>query len=62
MAVVADEVFALVGDVLRQLCEEVERPEDLEVAGYAAAEVFAGRFGEPLGLMLLGVVDDLPVS
>ena len=50
MAVVADEVLALVGNVLGQFGQEVERPKDLEVAGYAAAEVFAGQFGEPLGL------------
>ena len=53
------DVLAFVGDVLRQLCEEVERPEDLEVAGYAAEEVFAGRFGEAMGWMLFGAVDDL---
>ena len=59
MPVVADEVFALVGDVLGQFGEEVEGLEDLEVAGGTAEEVFAGRFGEAMGWMLFGAVDDL---
>ena len=58
-AVVADEVLALVGDVLDQFGEEVQRPEDLEVAGHATKEVRAGRLGEAQRALLFSAVDDL---
>lgn len=61
-AVVADQVFALVGDVLGELCEEVEGVEDLEVAGDpspAAEKIFAGGFGVLLAVVFLGLVEDL---
>ena len=60
MSVVADQVLALVGDVLGQFSQEVEGLEDLEVAGGSAEQVGAGRFGEALRVLLLGAVDDLP--
>ncbi len=59
VAVVADQVLALVGDVLDQFSEEVQGPEDLEVAGHATKEVRAGRLGEVQRALLLGAVDDL---
>ncbi len=43
MAAVADEVFALVGNVLGEFGKEVQRFEDLEVAGDAAEEGSGGE-------------------
>ena len=51
--VIADKVFALVGDVLGEFGQEVEGLEDIEVAGGGAEEVCAGRFGEAMGSLLL---------
>lgn len=39
--------------------QEVEGLEDIEVAGGVAEEVCAGRFGEAMGSLLFGAVDDL---
>ena len=60
MTVVADEVFALVGDVLSQFGQEVEWLEDLKVAGYAAQQVHACGLGKTLRMMFLRPVNDLP--
>ena len=56
-AVVADQVLALVGNVLREFGQEVQRGEDLEIAAGAAAEVGAGRAGEAAAVVLLGTID-----
>lgn len=58
-AVVADQVFALVGDVLGEFGEEVQGVEDLEVAGDAAEEILAGGLGILLAVVFLGLVEDL---
>jgi len=47
-------VFALVGDVLGEFGQEVRRFKDLEVAGDAAVEVFAGGLGVLLAVVLFG--------
>ena len=60
VAVVTDEVFALVGDVLGEFGEEVEGIEDLIIANHTAEQVVACGFGEAMGPVLLGVVDHLP--
>jgi hypothetical protein len=59
MPVVADEVFAGVRDVLGQFSEEIQRLEDLEIAGHATKEIRAGGLGEGQRTLLLGAVEDL---
>ena len=46
VAVIADDVFAIVGDVLDQFREQVKGSQDLEVAGRGAKEIHAGRLGK----------------
>ena len=55
-------MFALVGDVLRQLGEEVEGVEDLVIARHPAEQVFGSGVGEAMGAVFLGVVHHLPGS
>ena len=57
VAVVANQMLALVGDMLDEFREEVERLEELVVAGDAAEEVFAGGLGVSLTVVLLGFVE-----
>ena len=45
VAIVADEVLALVGEVLDEFGQEVQGLEELVVAGDAAEEVFTGGLG-----------------
>jgi polysaccharide biosynthesis transport protein len=60
VAVVADQVLALVGYVLGQFGQKVQRLEHLKIAGHAAEQILAGRLGEVLWAVLFGTVDDLP--
>ena len=46
VTVVADQVLALVGNVLGEFGQEVQGSENLEVAPRFATEVGAGRAGE----------------
>ena len=62
MSVVANEVLALVGDVLRECGEKVEGLEDLKIACGGAEEVSAAGVGEAMGSLFFGVVDDLAGS
>ena len=59
VAIVADEVFAMIGDVLGEFGEEVKGIEDLEIAGDAPKQVAAGGVGEAMGPVFLSVVNDL---
>ena len=59
VTVVADEVFALVGDVLGEFGEEVQGLKDLEVTGDASEQVVPGGVGEAVWFVLVGVVDNL---
>ena len=61
VAVVADGVLALVGDVLEEFGQEVQRLVDMEVAGDAGEQLRAGGVGEALGAILFGPIDD-PIS
>jgi hypothetical protein len=59
---IAHQMLAGVRDVLRELGDEIQRIEDLEVAGHVAEEIGAGRLGEALGGRLLGQVEDLALG
>ena len=56
-AVVSHQMFALVGDVLRDFGQEVQSAEDLKVAARSAPQVGAGRAGKTAAVVFLGVVD-----
>ncbi len=51
-----------VGDVLGELGDEIQRVEDLEVAGDVGEEIGAGGFGEAPAGAFLGEVDDLALG
>jgi hypothetical protein len=53
---VADEVLALVWNVLRKLGQEVERGEDLEVAAWAAAKIGTDRSEETAAVSVFNPV------
>ncbi len=56
--VVANQVFALVGNVLRDFGQEVQGTEDLEVAFRSTSQVRAGRAGETAAVVRFRAVDD----
>ena len=56
---VANQVLALVGDVLGEFGQEVQGLEELEVPADSGQEVAAGGFGVLLRMVLLGLVEDL---
>ena len=58
-AVVADQMVARIGDVLRDLRQEIERIEHLEVAGRSGQQFLVARFGESAHGVVLGLVDHL---
>ena len=51
-------MLALVGDVLGEFGQEIQRLEDLVIAGHAAEEVFIGGLGVLLAVVLVGLVED----
>jgi hypothetical protein len=53
-AVITDEVFALVGDVLGDFGQEIEGTEDLEIAARSASQVGTGRSREAVAVVLFG--------
>jgi hypothetical protein len=61
-AEVADQVLVRFGDVRGELGDEVERIEDLEVAGHTAEEVGAGGPEEPAAGPLVGDVENLALG
>jgi len=60
-AVITDEVFALVGDVLGDFGQEIEGAEDLEVAARSASQVGTGRSREAAAVVLFGPIQHRPV-
>ena len=58
-AIVANQVRALRRYVLRELGQEVQRPEDLEVPLHSCLCSVSLRIGKGAASMLLGLVDDL---
>ena len=59
-AVVADQMRALGRNVLRELRQEIQRREDLEIPLGAGGQAVALRVGEGPAGVFLGLVDDLP--
>ena len=59
-AVVADQVRALGRNVLRELGQEIQRVEDLEIPLRPGGQLVALRVGEGPAGILLSLVDDLP--
>ena len=60
-AVITDEVFALVGDVLSDFGQAIEGTEDLKVAARSASEVGTGRAREAAAVVLFGPIQDRTV-
>ena len=60
--VIANQVLALVWNVLRDFGQEVQRAEDLKVTLRAAAQIGAGRTGKAATVVLFGTVGQIKVS
>jgi len=60
-AVITDQVFALVGDVLSYFGQEIEGAEDLEIAARSASQVGTGRTRKAAAVVLFGAVQHRPV-
>ena len=57
-AVIPDEVFALVGDVLGDFGQEIEGAEDLEVAARSASQIDAlAATGKAAETVLFGLIE-----
>jgi hypothetical protein len=60
-AVITDEVFALVGDVLGDFGQEIKGTEDLEITARSTSQVGTGRSREAAAVVLFGPIQHRPV-